>query len=242
MAAHATPFPEHILLIGRTFSGKTSLVGDIFSNIDQVYKRRTKDNIAIVMSPHDKIDQNFLGRFNSTEDWKIIHFSVNDFDENAANGVLAYLKGEELLYKEVFLFLDDLAINGCCSRKNGTFILKAFATFRHYNISLIATVQIGDKDFKHLMENCGFVIIIKHFGYHKTLEMILRSFIMSVKVPTLIRYLSPFFGSNGQIGDHIVFNFTFRAARNEGLFLMNSIIYPDKGYTKRYIEELCQRL
>ena len=186
MAAHATPFPEHILLIGRTFSGKSSLVGDIFSNIDRVYKRRTKDNIAIVMSPHDKIDQNFLGRFNSTEDWKIIHFSVNDFDENATNGILAYLKGEELLYKEVFLFLDDLAINGCYSRKNGTFILKAFATFRHYNIFLIATVQIGDKDFKHLMENCGFVIILKHFGYHKTLEMILRSFTMSVKVPSLI--------------------------------------------------------
>ena len=105
MAAHATPFPEHILLIGRTFSGKSSLVGDIFSNIDRVYKRRTKDNIAIVMSPHDNIDQNFLGRFNTTEDWKIIHFSVNDFDEKAANGILAYLKGEELLYKEVFLFL-----------------------------------------------------------------------------------------------------------------------------------------
>jgi hypothetical protein len=239
---HVTPFPEHMLIIGRTFSGKSSLVGDIFSNIDQVYERRTKDNIAIVMSPHDKIDQNFLGRFNSTEDWKIIHFSVNAFDENSADGVLAYLKGENLLYKEVFLFLDDLAINACFSRKSSTFILKAFATFRHYNISLIATVQVGDKELKPLMENCGFIIIVKHFGYHKTLEMILRSFIMSVKVPSLIRYLSPFFESSGQIGDHIVFNFTFRAAKNDALFIMNSIIYPDKGYTKRNIEELCQRL
>ena len=48
---HAVPFPEHMLLIGRTASGKSSLVGDMFSNIDQVYRRHTRDSIVIVLSP-----------------------------------------------------------------------------------------------------------------------------------------------------------------------------------------------
>ena len=73
---HTVTFPEHMILVGRTLSGKSSLVGEIFSNIDQVYKRRTKDNIVVVLSPHEAIDRNFIKRFNSAEDWTIIFFSV----------------------------------------------------------------------------------------------------------------------------------------------------------------------
>ena len=53
---HALTFPEHMILVGRTLSGKSLLVGEIFSNIDQVYKRRTKDNIVVVLSPHEAIE------------------------------------------------------------------------------------------------------------------------------------------------------------------------------------------
>ena len=49
----AIPFPEHMLLIGRTGSGKSSLVGEILSNIDQLYHRHTKDNIVVILSPHE---------------------------------------------------------------------------------------------------------------------------------------------------------------------------------------------
>ena len=239
---HAVPFPEHMLLIGRTASGKSSLVGDIFSNIDQVYRRHTRDNIVIVLSPHEVIDSNFLERFNSAEDWTILHFSMDSLNEDSVGNVLKYLKREKILQKEVFLFLDDLAINGHASKRANSFILKAFATFRHQNIAVIATVQVGDKEFRPLMENSGYVILMKHFGYHKCLEMILRTFIMSIKVPALIRLLSPFFTSTGTIGDHIAFNFSFPAMRNEIFFITKGIFEPHYGYTRADIEQLCLRL
>ena len=235
-------FPEHMLVVGRTASGKSSLVGDMFSNIDHVYRRNTKDNIIVVMSPHEVIDQSFIKRFNSNENWTIIYFSIDSFDENSANGLLAYLKNNGLLHKEVFLFLDDLAINACASKKRNNFILKAFATYRHYNISLIVTVQVAEKDFVSLMENSGLVIVLKNFGYHKTLEMMLRTFVFSIKVPSLIRRLSSFFSETKHIGDHVVFNFTFPAAQNSVYFITDNIINYSHGYTKREIENLCKQL
>ena len=235
---HMVTFPEHMLLVGRTASGKSSLVGDIFSNIDHVYKRNTKDNIVVVMSPHEVIDRNF----DSDKNWAIIYLSIDSFDENSANGLLAYLKNNGLLHKEVFLFLDDLAINACVSKKTNNFILKAFATYRHYNISLIVTVQVAEKDFVSLMENSGLVVVLKNFGYHKTLEMMLRTFVFSIKVPSLIRRLSSFFSETKHIGDHVVFNFTFPAAQNSVYFITDNIINYSHGYTKREIENLCKQL
>lgn len=235
-------FPEHMLLIGRTGSGKSSLVGDIFSNIDQLYRRYTKDNIVVVLSPHEVIDANFLRRFNSAEDWKILHFTMDSLDAGSMDSVLNYLKKEKVLQKEVFLFLDDLAISGYASKRANSFILKAFATFRHHNIAVIATVQVGDKEFRPLMENSGYVILMKHFGYHKCLEMILRTFVMGIKVPTLIRLLSSFFKSRGRMGEHIVFNFSSAAMNNGVFFLTNGLFEPRYGYTREDIEQLCLSL
>ena len=241
-STQAISFPEHMLLIGRTGSGKSSLVGEILSNIDQLYHRHTKDNIVVILSPHDAVDPNFLRRFNSAQDWKIIHFTLDSLNVDSMENVLNYLKKEKILQKEVFLFLDDLAINGYASKVVNSFILKAFATFRHQNIAVIATVQVGDREFKGLMENSGYVILMKHFGYHKCLEMILRTFAMTIKIPTLIRLLSPFFRSDGKIGDHIAFNFSSPAMRNEVFFLRNSIFESRYGYTRDNIEQLCLTL
>jgi len=235
-------FPEHMLVIGRTNSGKSSLIGSVFSNINTVYRRYTKDNIIILISPHEAIDYNFLRRFNSLEDWKIIHFFMHSLNEEGMESVLKYLEKEKLLGKEIFLFLDDLAINGYASKRANSFILKLFSTFRHKNIAVIATVQVGDKEFKPLMENSGFIVIMKHFGYHKCLEMILRNFVTSIKVPTLIRSLSPFLGSTESIGDHIVINFSQAAMTNEIFFITNTIFEPRYGYTRRSIERMCSRL
>ena len=241
-STQAISFPEHMLLIGRTGSGKSSLVGEILSNIDQLYHRHTKDNIVVILSPHDAVDPNFLRRFNSAQDWKIIHFTLDSLNVDSMENVLNYLKKKKILQKEVFLFLDDLAINGYASKAVNSFILKAFATFRHQNIAVIATVQVGDREFKGLMENSGYVILMKHFGYHKCLEMILRTFAITIKIPTLIRLLSPFFRSRGKIGDHIVFNFSSPAMRNEVFFLRNSIFESRYGYTRDNIEQLCLTL
>lgn len=61
------PFPEHMLVIGGTMSGKSSLVGEIFSNIDLVYNRHTKDNIILLLSPHENVEDVFNKRFGSRE-------------------------------------------------------------------------------------------------------------------------------------------------------------------------------
>lgn len=125
------------------------------------------------------------------------------------DGLLKYLKKEQILGKELFMFMDDIVIGGCASKELNGFIFKTFATFRHMNIAVIATVQVGDKEFRPLMENCGYVIIMKNFGYHKCLEMVLRSFVTGVKVPTLIRKIIPSLRKKegDHFGDHIVLNF-----------------------------------
>ena len=87
-----------MLLIGRTGSGKSSLVGDILSNIDQLYHRHTKDNIVIILSPHETVDANFLRRFNSA------HFTMDSLNVDSMENVLNYLKKKKILQKEVFLF------------------------------------------------------------------------------------------------------------------------------------------
>ena len=125
----AIPFPEHMLLIGRTGSGKSSLVGEILSNIDQLYHRYTKDNIVVILSPHDAVDPNFLRRFNSAQDWKIIHFTLDSLNVDSMENVLNYLKKEKILQKEVFLFLDDLAINGYASKAVNSFYLESLCYF-----------------------------------------------------------------------------------------------------------------
>ena len=234
-------FPEHMLVIGRTMSGKSSLVGEIFSNIDLVYNRQTKDNIILLLSPHKNVEDVFIGRFASREDWKILHFTVHCLSEEFMDSLFKYLEKERILGKELFMFMDDIVIGGCASKELNGFILKAFATFRHMNIAVIATAQVGDKEFRPLMENCGYVIIMKNFGYHKCLEMVLRNFVTSVKVPTLIRKIIPSFEKKegDRFGDHIVLNFSSLAMRNKIFFISGTIFNPYYGYTRKNIEDLC---
>ena len=97
-------FSEHMFLVGRTSSGKLSLVGDIFSNIDCVYKRHTKDNIIVLMSPHDVINQSFIRWFNRAEDWTIIYFSVASFDKNSARVYWLSWKRRKYFIKKFFCF------------------------------------------------------------------------------------------------------------------------------------------
>ena len=236
------PFPNHMLVIGRTMTGKSCLVGDIFSDIDKIYQRRTKDNIIILLSPYEAIESNFLHRFNSAEDWKILHFSIQSLDERSMENVIKYMEREKIIGKEIFLFVDDLAIGARVSKHTDSFILKAFATFRHKNISLIVTIQVGDKELKPLIENSALVVIMKHFGYHKCIEMILRNFVTSIKVPALIRSISPFLDYRENFGDHIVINLSLAAMRNEIFFITDTIFKPKYGYKRKSVERLCLNL
>lgn len=235
-------FPQHMLLVGKTNSGKSMLVADIFSNIDDVYRRSAKDNIIISISPNDSIEQNFLDRFNSKDDWRIIHFSMNMITEEGISDILSYIKKEGLLGKEIFLFIDDLAIQGYSSKHTNSFILKMLATFRHKNIALIITIQVGDKEFRPLMENSGYIIVMKYFGYHKCLEMILRSFMPSIKLPSLIRALGHYLEGQQLIGEHTVVNLSQAAMQNEVFFITNTIFNPGFGFTRSKIERACLML
>ena len=101
-STQAISFPEHMLLIGRTGSGKSSLVGEILSNIDRLYHRHTRDNIVVILSPHDGVDPNFLRRFNSAQDWKIIHFTLDSLNVDSMENVLNYLKKKKYCRKKFF--------------------------------------------------------------------------------------------------------------------------------------------
>ena len=53
METNKLKFPEHICIVGKTGSGKSRLLGEILRRNHDLFERTTKENIAVVVSPHE---------------------------------------------------------------------------------------------------------------------------------------------------------------------------------------------
>ena len=109
-----------------------------------------------------------------------------------------------------------------------------FSTFRHKNISLLATLQSCEQQFKPIVENCGIIIIMNTFGYQKWLESIFRQFIGGIHVPHILRSILPKLNPCR----YIVINLTISAMKNKNYLISNDLFTPVKGYTKSEIESI----
>ncbi len=228
-------FPAHCCIIGKTLSGKTFLASAIINRIDDIFMRKMETHILIVLSPYKEIEDSILRQLDTK--WIVIHFSVNVFTEDTLNQVINYLQREKLLGNEIVLLIDDLMIQTISSTNISTFLVRAFATFRHHNIAVMATVQSSSSSLVDVLQNSTFIFVMQTFGCFQVLSKITRMILGVINVPSLIRKIYPLLEDDRK-GSYIFVNTSHEADRNR-LFAISNDVFADKGFTKRYLYALC---
>lgn len=227
-------FPSHICIYGKTMSGKTHLAGEIINRIDDIFERKTRDCILVVLSPHSNIESVIQERIGN--EWTIIHFQVEHFSQTVIDTMLSFLLREKLLGMEIVALLDDLVIQTSSSSSVYLFLVKAFAILRHQNICLIATVQNNSPTVMEILHNCTFIYVMQAFGSLAMITRILRTFLGLIRVPALLRKIYPLL-ENTHKGGYIVINLSHEANVNRQFTLYNSIS-QNTGFTKQYLESI----
>ena len=170
------------------------------------------------------------------EEWTIFYFSTPNFNEEVLNGVLCYMDSIHILGEEVFLLLDDLMIRSIGDISNTTFLVQTFATIRHHNISIIATIQSDSPTLLDVLRNSTFIYVMQSFGIVQTLSKILRTFIGLINSPSIIRRIYPLL-EESQVGSYVLVNVSHLADRNNQFTISNQICATE-GFTKHYLNKL----
>ena len=227
-------FPSHQCIFGSTMSGKTFLATTIINDIDQVYKRKMSTYTLIVLSPHEDLEEDIKSRLD--EKWLIVHFNVEIFSQEVIDRMISFLAKENLLGKEIIAMVDDLLIQSTFASSADLFIVKSFATLRHQNISLIATIQNNSRILMQILQNCSYFFIMQGFGDISMLTKVIRAFLGLVNIPTLLRKVLPLLQQNKK-GSFILLNLTYEASINHAFTISNSI-RENIGFTKDYLIHL----
>ena len=227
-------WPSHSVVIGRTQSGKSWLVAKILNNVDNIFERRTKSKIAVILSPYPVLEENLQQQID--EQYTCIYYSTPIFNEEFLDGVTAYLQESGLMGKELFLVLDDLMISSVGNNTSNQFFLKTFALIRHMNISIISTIQANSDGLLNILRNSTFIFCMQSFGIVNLLNKIIRQFIGLVNVPSLLRKIYPLLEERKK-GSYILVNISFSADHNRSFTLSNDI-FGKYGFTKKYLTKL----
>ena len=223
-------FPSHQCIFGSTMIGKTFLATRIINNIDRIYKRKMKTYYLIVLSPHENLEDAIKTRLD--EKWIIIHFNVQTFSQHIIDRMITFLTQKNLLGLEIVVLLDDLLIQASLNSNMDLFIVKSFATLRHKNISLIATVQNNSRILMQIIQNCSYFFVMQGFGDINMLTKVIRSFLGLIHVPSLLRKIFSLLQEDKK-GSFILLNLTYDANTNQAFTLSNSL-FENIGFTKKY--------
>ena len=101
-------WPAHSVLIGKSMSGKSRLAATLIDRIDDIFNRKMKTYIVVILSPHAEIKNVLLNGIGIK--WTILYFSIPIFTEQVLDGILGYLSRIEVLGTEIFMFFDDILI------------------------------------------------------------------------------------------------------------------------------------
>ena len=175
-------WPAHSVLIGKSMSGKSRLAATLIDRIDDIFNRKMKTYIVVILSPHVEIENVLLNGIGVK--WTILYFSIPIFTEQVLEGILGYLSSIKVLGYEIFMVFDDILIKSIGDNSTSMFLVRAFAMIRHYNISLIATVQSDSSSLMDILKKCSFIFIMQTFGCFQTLSKIIRNFVGLINVPS----------------------------------------------------------
>ena len=227
-------FPTHITILGKTGSGKSYLASKLIDSVENLFQKSGISNILVVLSPHEDVEE--IMRKKLGDRWTIIHFTVNAFNQETIDRMLLYLDENKILGREVFVLIDDLAIQIHKASSTNLFLIKTFAVLRHHNISLFITVQNATPIIMDIIQNCSLVFIMQSFGSFATMTKIIRFFVGLINVPNLLRKIYPLLESNEK-GAYICINLSHDADKNRQFTISNNIS-GNVGFTKRYLQML----
>lgn len=225
-------FPAHMVIIGKTMSGKSHLAGKIINSVEKIFTTSGRSKMLVVLSPHEALERSLTDRLDSG--WTIIHFPVQKFNQEIIDQMLQYLSAKEILGQEIFVLIDDLAVQVNSSTNASLFLVKTFALLRHQNIALLMTVQNTSPVIMDVIQNCSIVLIMQSFGSFSTLCKIVRVFVGLANVPSLLRKIYPLLEENHK-GGYITINLTHEADKNKQFTVTNDIM-STVGFTKRYLQ------
>ena len=94
----------HSVLIGKSMSGKSRLAATLIDRIDDIFNRKMKAYIVVILSPHAEIENVLLNGIGVK--WTILYISVPVFTEQVFEGILRYLSTIKVLGYEIFMDFD----------------------------------------------------------------------------------------------------------------------------------------
>lgn len=225
-------FPAHIVIIGKTMSGKSHLAGKIINSVEKIFTTSGSLKFLVVLSPHERLEESLTDRLDSG--WTIIHFPVQKFNQEIIDRMMDYLSSTGILGGEIIVLIDDLAVQVNSSTNASLFLVKTFALLRHQNIALLMTVQNTSPVIMDVIQNCTIVLIMQSFGSFSTLTKIVRVFVGLAHVPSLLRKIYPLLEENHK-GGYITVNLSHEADKNKQFTLTNDIM-SRVGFTKQYLQ------
>ena len=228
-------FGSHIVLIGRTETGKTWLMSEILALSDSLFDRKTHENIAFVLSPHPTCEVESV--LHQSHKWTIHHKQVKEITDEELDAVLAFVDETYGLYgeREIIFLIDDLGFKGQFSSRSAEALVRAFATFRHFNISVVASLQLHNAAFYDLISNSAYVVVMNALGQNKILTNIIRYYIRSTNVQAIVDFIKSRF-NNAKVGDYIAICLSPAASANKAFTIVDNIFSPQGGIYRKELE------
>ena len=182
-------FPEHIVIVGKTGSGKSHLLTNILARNHELFRRQTAKNTALVLSPHKQCELVAYMTPTTLAEWTIHHIRVNAIGGEEIQRAMTYLKKEKLLGEEIMLIIDDLGFRAEFASRSAESLVHIYATLRRHNISIVTTLQLHNAVFYDLMSNSGYVCIMNAMGQGKILANIIRYYIQSSDIKQILDWV-----------------------------------------------------
>ena len=170
----ALTWPSHILVFGSTMAGKTTLISDIFDNIDLVYdfKQPYKKGKLIVISPIHTLE--IADKMTSIKSWDVELYNNLEFNEDFEEHLIKCFRLAPQNTAKVLL-LDDVLTQATNAKI--IFLNKLFAYLRHEDVSIIATVHSYDIKFSTIIDQSGLIVAMYCLNTSSVMRSILTRYL-----------------------------------------------------------------
>ena len=219
-------FPNHLICIGVTMSGKSSLIGSILDRIHKVYNFKNisnTDKLLIIISPISSLE---ITQFMTTSlSWNILLFQSKHFDAKLMAEIKLLFEASKCGIK--ILLVDDFLIRISNCSKSISLLNEAFSYYRHLGVSIFSTMHCYDGNYQTILQNSGLVLVMYGLGTVTFLRNLLQVHFHR-GTAHIVRMLKTCFLNEMRLHDYICVNQTKEAMAGELFYITNTCFDPDK--------------